>query len=362
VRVLHLESGRHLYGGARQAAYLVTELNRQDPEHRLVCQPGHPLVAAVGAAAAVPCPCRGDFDLAYYRRLRSLIRSHRPDIVHVHSRRGADTFGGLAAQAEAVPAVLTRRVESREPRFWLRRKCRPYAAVVAISTAVEDELAAAGVPASRRHRVASAVDTSLFRPDPSARARLLERYALPADARIAACAAQLIARKGLSYLLRQTVRLAAAEPRLRLLIFGRGPLRGRLERQARRLGLAGHVRFCGFADDWPALVPGLDLLLHPAEREGLGAVILEAMSAGVAVVAAAAGGIGDVVEDGVNGRLVPAGPDAAWSDVALELIADASARARLGQAARQTVQQRFTIPAMADRYREIYAHVLTGSR
>lgn len=357
--MLHLETGRHLYGGARQAGYLVAELNRQGVDSRLVCEPAHPLTAMLPADAAVACHCRGDLDPAYYRRLRRIIRASGADIVHVHSRRGADSLGGLAARAEGVPAVLTRRVESREPRFWLRLKCRPYAAIVAISGAVQAELEAAGVPPARLRRIPSAVDTLLFRPDAAARARLIERYALPADAVIAACAAQLIARKGLAGLLDCLPRILDSQPRFRLLLFGQGPLRRRLERRARGLGITGQLRFCGFASDWPALLPGLDLLMHPARREGLGSVLLEAMSAGVPVLAAAAGGIGELLEDGVDGRLIDPESDTGWIEAAVTLASDPNARRQLAAAARRKLERRFTITAMAERYLEVYRHVLT---
>ena len=122
-------------------------------------------------------------------------------------------------------------------------------------------------------------------------------------ASLAGCAAQLIPRKAQDFLLPLAARLVAAEPRFRLLFFGQGRTRRTLERRAARLGLGDTVRFAGFLPEWPLLLPGLDLLLHPARREGLGSVLLEAMSAGVAVVAAAAGGIVDVIDDGRSGVL-----------------------------------------------------------
>jgi glycosyltransferase involved in cell wall biosynthesis len=358
VRVLHIETGRHLYGGARQAGNLIAGLNRAGVGNLLVCLPGHPLAATAAPVSVLPLACAGDHDLGFYRRLRRLIRQQAPDLVHVHSRRGADLWGGRAARAEGVPAVLTRRVESREPAAWLRYKLDPYPAVAAISSAVANELAAAGVPAGRVHRIASAVDTECFRPDPAARGRLLERFELPPEALIAGAAAQLIARKGLASLVPLAARLSAAEPRLRLLLFGRGPEAARLGRLIRAAGLQRQVRLCGFVADWPALLPGLDLLLHPARREGLGSVILEAMSAGVPVVAAAAGGIPDLIEDGVSGRLLALAAADAWQAALLALLRDPPGRQALAAAARQRIAERFTIERMTERYLELYRDVL----
>lgn len=356
--MLHIESGRHLYGGARQAGYLAAELSRHGVESRLVCEPGHALADQLGKNA-IACASGGDLDLAYYGRLRAIIRAEQPDIVHVHSRRGADIFGGRAARAEHVPAVLTRRIESREPAAWLRFKCRPYAAVVAISSAVAEELAQAGIHAGRLQRIPSAVDTARFRPHPGARAKLLARYALPDDAVLAGCAAQLIARKGVGGLLPLAGALVRAEPRFRLLLFGEGPRRAGLERQIQALGLDSIVTVCGYSADWPVLVPGLDVLLHPARREGLGSVLLEAKAAGVPVLAAAVGGVVDAIEDGVDGRLLPAADAAAWETAVLALIRDEAAREALAAAGRRSVEQRFTIAAMTEAYLALY-HRLHG--
>jgi glycosyltransferase involved in cell wall biosynthesis len=358
VRVLHVETGRHLYGGARQVGYLIAGLERFGVDSTLVTVPEHALGIAIGAAAWVPIACAGDLDLAFCRRLRRVIRAVTPDLVHVHSRRAADTLGGRAARAEGLPAVLTRRVQSREPAAWIRFKCRPYAAVAAISSVVRAELSAAGVAAGRLHSIASAVDTDLFQPDAGARARLLARYALPADAVVVACAAQLIPRKEIASLLPLAEALVRQEPRFRLLVFGQGPMRSALLRKIRRRGLEHRVQLCGYAADWPALLPGVDLLLHPARREGLGAALLEAMSAGVPVVASAAGGIRDVISDGVDGRLVASASVADWYRTVADLLRDPSARAGLGAAAQRTVAQRFTIAQMSARYFDVYENVL----
>jgi len=364
VRVLHLEAGRNLYGGARQVGYLVRALAARGIDNLLVLDQGHALgdLGADGAAKVIEWPlAAGDLDLPLSARLRRLIRAERPDVVHVHSRRGADTFGGRAARAAGVPAILTRRVQSAEPGVWLRFKCRPYGAIVAISRAVHDELAGLGIAAGRLRLIPSAVDTALFRPEPAARVRLTARYGLPETAFIAGAAAQLIPRKNLDRLL-HLLHLLHLVPDtglldFRLLVFGQGPERARLGREAARLGIERRVVFCGFEPDWPELVPGLDLLLHPARREGLGAVVLEAMSAGVAVVAAAAGGIVDAIDDGVDGCLVGADTAEDWRNAVLGLAGDPDRRLELAAAARRKVEARFTIERMTDAYVALYREV-----
>ncbi len=359
MRILHVEAGRHSYGGARQVGWLIDGLAACGVDNLLVCMPAHAL-AGRDNARVFEWPIGGDLDFSLRRRLETLIAGEQPDVVHVHSRRGADSFGGRAARTAGIPAVLTRRVQSREPRVWLRWKCRPYAAIVAISSAVRDELLAGGIGADRIRLIPSAVDTGSFCPDPAARARLIDAFSLPTDARIAGTVAQLISRKGLELLPPLTARLLRDDPQFRLVLFGQGPERAGLEREVSRLGLAGRLLFAGFRDDWPELAPGLDLLLHPAHREGLGVAVLEAMSAGVPVVASAVGGIVDLIDDRLDGRLVAPGDAAAWHAAVSELLDRAELRQLLGEAGRRKVQSRFTIDRMADSYLRLYRELVAG--
>lgn len=358
MRVVHVESGRHLYGGAAQVRDLVAGLEDAGLDNVLVCAAGGRLAAlppaALGGARVVALPMRGDLDLGLPARLRRVFRALEPDLVHVHSRRGAELAGGLAAALAGVPAVLTRRVESREPALALKLKCRPYRAVISISSAVEKELARAGVPAERVVRIPSAVDTARFAPDARARARLVAAAGLPADALIVGVVAQLIERKGHAALLGSLPQLVAREPRLHVLCIGQGPLEPRLRALAAATGLDERVRWLGFRDDLADLLPGLDVLAHPAEREGLGLAVREAMSAGVAVVASAAGGLVDSIEDGVDGLLAPPGDAAAFAAALARASGDGALRERLGGTARTTALRRFSVAALVARHVELY--------
>ncbi|MFQ5636107.1 MAG: glycosyltransferase, partial [Gammaproteobacteria bacterium] len=113
IHVLHVETGRHMYGGAGQVLNLIVGLAEHGVRGTLVCTQG----SLVGVAArargidVLPVPMGGDLDLSFAGRLRRLIRRVRPSLVHVHSRRGADRLGGPAALAAGAPAVLSRRID-----------------------------------------------------------------------------------------------------------------------------------------------------------------------------------------------------------------------------------------------------------
>jgi glycosyltransferase involved in cell wall biosynthesis len=284
----------------------------------------------------------------------------RPDLVHVHSRGGIDLFGGLAAHHARAAAVVTRRVDSHEPAFWLRLKYRPYAKIVAISARIESQLVTgARIDAQRVARIASAVDTSSYRPAPAARNTLLERMGLDTEAVVIGMAGQLIARKGHRLLLDSLPSVLDAHPRARVLLFGRGPLEAAIRRRIETLGIAGRARLVGYRDDFVELLPGLDLLVHPAQREGMGSVVLEALACGVPVIASRVGGIVDVIEDGVHGVLVSPEEPRLLGRAISAMIADAGTRRSLAQAGRQRVREHFSVESMTTEYKALYASVLS---
>ena len=361
MRIVHVEAGRHLYGGARQVLHLIEGLSVRGIDNVLVCARGSALARETRAATIIEVPMQGELDVLLLPRLVRELKRWQPDLVHVHSRRGADLYGGVAALLEGTPAVLTRRVDSPEPAVVGRFKYAPYRAVVALSRAIERQLVDAGVPSACVVRIPSAVDTQRYRPDAAARERLRAAFALPADALVVGVVAQLIERKRHAWLLAALPELLREVPHLRVLCFGRGPLEQRLKADVVDRGLTQHVTFAGFRADLPQLVPGLDVLAHPASREGLGVALLEAASAGVPVVACDVGGVPDVVVDGHTGLLVPADDAGALRAALARLLCDRAERARLGAAARAHVERRFDISGLVDAHVSLYRRVLTAS-
>lgn len=356
---MHLESGRFLYGGARQVAYLIEELDRLGLENVLVCRPDAELAHSVPAVRAITMPLHGDLDFGSAFRIERVIRTQRPDIVHVHSRRGVDLFGGLAAWRAGVPAVLTRRVDSHEPAAWARLKYRHYDAVVAISSRIESQLRnEIGIEPGRVARIASAVDTDVYRPDADARDRLEQRLGPSSEHFLIGMVAQLIPRKGHLCLLESLADVVGDHPEVRVLLFGRGRLEAKIRRRIDSLGLTGHVSLAGFRRDLPELLPGFDLLVHPAAREGLGVAVLEAMACGVPVVASSAGGLVDLVTDDVEGMLVAPREPRALARAIDAMIANREGRKRMGSMGRQRVCERFSKAAMAERHRRLYGSIL----
>jgi glycosyltransferase involved in cell wall biosynthesis len=362
MHIVHLETGRHLYGGARQALDLADGLQRAGVDATLVCLPGT-AIAAAGAARGLTVrtlAMDGDLDVLFVRRFRRLLREVQPDLVHVHSRRGADTWGGIAARGARIPAVLTRRVDSPEGRL-ARWKYRHYDRVIAISEAIRRQLTGAGVPERCITVIPSAVDAMACTPAWT-RAQLNAEFGINPGAMPVACVAQFIPRKGHATLLDAWPAVAAAVPGAQLLLFGAGPLEAQIRRRAADPLLGQSVRLAGFRPALREFLGRMELVVHPAEREGLGLAVLEAQAAGVPVVACRAGGVPEILRDGETGLLVPAGDATALATAIVALLRDPARRRAMGEAARAGAG-RFAPQRMIEAHLTLYQSLLdTGRR
>jgi glycosyltransferase involved in cell wall biosynthesis len=359
VKVLHVESGMHLYGGARQVAYLLAGLRENGVESVLVCAEGSAISAkAVELGVRLhEIPMRGDHDLSLIWRLKRIIEDEHPDVVHLHSRRGADLLGGVAARLAGVKSVLSRRVDNPESRFVVKWKYRLYDRVVTISRGIAEVLLSEGLPAEKLSCVRSAVNVEAFQ-GACDHTRFRQSFGLDEGALVMGVAAQLIPRKGHRYLLEAMPGLLADFPSLQLLVFGRGPLQGDLNEQIEKLQLQDHVNMAGFREDLPAILPCLDLLVHPALMEGLGIALLQAASSGLPIVAVNAGGMPEAVEDGVNGRLVTPGSSADLADALRQLLSDEELRLRMGKAGREKMRREFSLQGMVEGNMRVYRELL----
>lgn len=360
MKLVHVETGRHLYGGAQQVAYLLDGLAAEGVDNLLVCPPG----AAIGAyfrdgagdrrVRVAELACSGDLDLGFLRRLTATLRAERPHLVHLHSRRGADWLGGLAAWRAQVPAVLSRRVDNAEAPWIARRKYRLFGRVICISDGIAEVLRAEGVDEARLRVVRSAVDARPWT-QPRSRAAFCAEFGVAEDAVLIGIVAQLIERKGHARLF-EALAQRHSRDKIALVVFGQGPRRAALEAQA--AGLRDPVRFAGFRRDLPQWLGALDLLVHPALMEGLGVSLLQASAAGVPIIASRAGGMPEAVHDGRNGRLVEPGNVQQLRDTLDALIADPVTRRRLGAGGPGLIAEGFSTAAMVAGNLAVYHELL----
>jgi glycosyltransferase involved in cell wall biosynthesis len=344
MRVLHVDPERGFGGGEVQVLCLVRELAGRGVASTLAADAAGALVGAAGDLPSVPLPIRNHFDLRAGLRLRRLARDF--DVVHFHTAR-AHALAPLC-RGRGARLVVTRRMDYVPAGGPYVRFLYNHAVdvVIAISEGVRAALRTAGVRDDRIRVVPSAVDERRVVAPPGARQALRAEWGVRADEVLVLVPGALERRKGHAVLLAAAARLAPRAPSLRYVFCGAGRELEALRRVA--VGLDGAVVFAGFRPDIGACLAAADVAALPSLQEGLGVAVLEAMAAGLPVVASRVGGLGEAVVHGETGLLVPPG-DAGALAAALDRVAgDPAFRARLGAAGRARVGERFSAAQMAE--------------
>jgi glycosyltransferase involved in cell wall biosynthesis len=224
-------------------------------------------------------------------------------------------------------------------------------AYVALSDEMTREFVDHGVAPERVRRIPNCVDTAVFRPAAAGeRLRLRRELGLP-DVPIAVYTGRLVTYKGLPSLLRAWREVPGAL----LVLVGEGgadvhACERALRESASAPGMHGRVRFVGAAQRVEEWLRAADVFVFPTENEAFGLSLAEAMACGLPCVTTRVGGLRDFVIDGVNAVAVPPGDDAALAAAIANLLADAGRRSALGQAARRTAEERFSLALVAGAY------------
>jgi glycosyltransferase involved in cell wall biosynthesis len=366
LRILHLSDARSWRGGERQTLTLARGQRERGHEAVLACPPGTPLDRRARAAGVPVVPLRQacEIDPRAVVRIVLEMRAREFDLLHLHTPH-SHTAGLAAARlledgGRRPPLVVSRRVAFPLRRHPLQRL--KYGAgvnaFVAASHAVRARLLRRGVEAAR----VAVIHDGIEPPSPdaaAARALELELGLGPLAPRIGHVG-HLEPHKGQRFLLQAFALLGARFPRAALVIVGDGPLRGALEEQARNLGIDERVRFAGLRDDVTAALSLFDLFAMPSIQEGLGSALLDALALGVPVCAAAAGGIPEIIDDGVTGLLVRPQDPADLAEGLARLLSDRETARRMAEAGRRAVGERFSAARMVEETLRLYDRVLSA--
>jgi L-malate glycosyltransferase len=348
LRVLHLDSARDWRSGQRQVYLLAATMRDAGHEPLVVAPPESPLVhrARARGLAAASVPMRGEWDLAAARRLRALIRTWRPDVVHAHDgRTHAIALAALVGHGE-IPLVVTRRSPFR-PRHLALRYGQRVARFIASSHNVREALVRAGTDPTRVEVVYAGIPAPVVE-----RPRDWRRECRwPADAVLCGIVGTVAAESTPPVLSAIAGHLpAGVRRRARLLLLG-GPGVGRCQ-------VGGIDAFrAGFVDDVQAAIAGVDVLWHPSAAEGVGATLLDAMALGVPPVAFAIGPLPELIQDERSGLLAPASDLPAFAAAAARLVEDDALRAALAAAGRER-SRAFDAARMTDLTVRVYQDVL----
>ena len=360
MRILLVDLERTWRGGQSQALLLLRGLRERGHTAELVTPSGSALAERAGRAGiAVHDTAARDRRWGAARLVRSLLREQRFDIVHANEAH-ALTAAWLARAHRRAPLVAARRVTFPLSRGYLSlARYRAAACIVAISHAVRAQLLAARLAPQRITIVADGVEVP---PPVSSEQRrdARERWNFTAGEQVLAFVAPLTAEKGHALLLEAFAAIRRKAPHCRLLLAGDGPLRARLEEQARAAHLVPDVRFAGFVEEIDSVYAACDVFLFPSLSEGAGTSLLSAMAHALPVVALASGGVTEILENGSNGLLVQEASPAALAGAATRLLADGEQARKLGEAARETVAAKFSADRMVEATLAVFERVAGG--
>lgn len=358
MKILQICSARQLGGGEKHLADLANGLAQRGHEVFAAVIPSSPLLAELSSVPrphVTELPMRNSLSLASGMSLARFVRQHEIEIVHAHIARDYP-LAALATRRAGARLVLTRHVLfplSRIHKLTLRRTAR----VIAVSQAVAAGLRAQGI--FDPHKIVlihNGIDVERF---VKGRESISIRAQGPGQKLRVGMVGHLAPIKGQEDFIRAAAAVCELRDDVEFIIAGEdkarsGEHRSNLEKLIRELGLNQRVSLVGWIEDVAALLPTFDLFVSPSHSEPFGLSIVEAMAAGLPVVATMSEGAREIIDDQQTARLVPIGDVAALARVVSELLSDEKERERLGENARRAARERFSLAGMLDATEEVY--------
>lgn len=307
----------------------------------------------------------GGHDRCVVPALRRIMRERGIDVVHSHLYH-ANLYGRLAARREGIPVIAS--VHNTYKRHkWYRHLINRYLArhshvVTAGSVDVErDLLEVDRLPREKIVRLPNCIDLARVETALTA-AEAKQRFGFaPAD-RVVGTVGRAEEQKGHAFLLEAFARLLPAHPDLKLLLVGDGRLLPQLKENAERLGIAAACRFPGNLAQLADVYRAIDVFVMPSLWEGLSLAMLEAMAAGLPMIATEVGGARDVLGDSEWGVLIPPRDPAAIVTAIDRLLADPQQRGALAEAGAARVRANYSVTALTAQLVDIYRAAAASRR
>lgn len=378
-RVLHLITRLELGGAQQNTLFCAAHHDRELFDVELLAGQGGVLDAEAAAISDAEVlllpqlkhPIAPLWDLLALLRLRSHFRARRVDLVHTHSSK-AGILGRIAAWLAGVPVIVhtvhgwsfneTQPVWLRRLYVWLERMAaRVTDRIVVVASTNRDKGLAEGIGRLGQYVVVhSGIEAREFDKPDTDRATVRRALGFSDEHVVVGSVACMKPQKAPLDFVRAAHAAHAQDDRLRFFIAGDGELMPAVRALVRELDMEGVVRLLGWRRDVVDLLHAMDIFLLTSLFEGLPRVVLQAMAAGVPVVATEVDGTPEVVEDGVTGLLVPAGETEEAARAVLRLAGDAPLRKRCVERARTRLTREFDIAQMVRDLDRLYLTLLAG--
>ncbi|GJL65082.1 MAG: glycosyl transferase [Nitrospirales bacterium] len=308
-------------------------------------------------------------DLRTLWALFMLFRQERPAIVHTHTSK-AGVVGRLAAWLAGVPIVVHTphghvfyghfgNVLSWVFKIIERLFARGTSKIIALTEAEKHEHLQCHVGRADQFRsVFSGIDVTQYRAASVARQNSPHRFGCSVNAMVVGSVGWLTSIKGHQYLIEAIAKLKPRYPQLHCLIVGSGPLREELSKLAAGHSVASAVHFLGHMEDIPSCLAAMDAFVLPSLNEGMGRALIEAMAAGLPVIASNVGGVPAIVQDGQTGLLVPPGNSDALAEALERYLQSPEWANMIGAAAQEYISTRFDVSSMVRGVESVYDEAL----
>ena len=339
----------------------------RDADVSVMCRPtlgGRRVLERAADLGATTVALPGPRDGSFRDLVRHFLRATAPDVFHCHVGIGWEDWGGVeTARLAGVPVVVQTQhlpflLSHPGKRRGLLRAVGGVDRVIAVSEGVRRTYEAIGVSPDRLVTVPNGVPQRGTGPGrDAARAAL----GLRGDQPVVMTVGRLTNMKGQRYLVEAAPHLLSRVPDAAVVVLGEGPLRAQLEARAAAMGVDGSMHFVGHRADARFLLDAADVFVLPSLHEGMPLAAIEAMDAGLPVVATHVIGSREVVADGETGILVPPGDSTALGAALVELLTDPGRRTTYGAAGRRRYLERFTAERMASRTEAVYEGLLAGA-
>lgn len=376
LRILELRSVVGSGGGPEKTILLGTARTDGDEFAITVCyirdlrDPGHDLADRAAALGVdyVEVTERHSFDWCIWPALKTLCRERGIELVHAHEYK-SDLLALLLSRGLGIHALATvhgwtghswreRRVYYPADKWLLAR----YEHVIAVSEEIRDELIRTGTAPSRITVVPNGIDASRFIRDDRLSPVVRQELAVEPTDFVVGAVGRLEPQKRFDLLIDAVSTLRNQFPQMRLLIAGSGSLETQLRQQIARLGVGGTCRLLGHERDIPRLHHAFDLFVQSSDYEGTPNAVLEAMAMSTPVVATAAGGTAQLIDDGIEGLVVSCGSVAILANAIGRALDDAALRRRLAKAARARVEGPLSFEARMRAVEGVYREMFRASR
>lgn len=276
----------------------------------------------------------------------------------------AALLGRIAARRQGIPVVAISRgwtAESWKVSLYElldKINLRWMDAIVCVSEAQAQRVAATGAPGSRIEMIPNAIDPDRFTTRKEGNQGRLQSLFSSRRRLIVGAAGRLSPEKGFDLFIEAAIQLADEDESLGFVHFGNGILHKQLSEKIHKAGAQDRVILAGFRDDLDELLPQLDLMILPSYTEGMPNVVLEAQAAGAPVIATAVGGTPEIIEHGNTGLLIKPGSIKALTAAMRALITDDTHRQAMATAGQHHVRQSFTFHNQAERYHKLFLNLL----